>query len=81
MPVDHAVRRRELVVWMRGAADQHNRATGGPGEPGQTTAEADEEVGMAQPARAFRQRTVAGFVLWLEPHAGRRTIGVLPDLW
>ena len=61
--VDHAVGRVELVGRMGEAADHHHRRAHRPGEPGQPARQADEELGVLEPARALLQRAVAGLVL------------------
>src|SRR4029077_14932515 len=45
------------------AADHHHRRADRPGEPGEAAREADEEIGVAQPVRAFEKRPAAGLVL------------------
>ena len=61
--VDDAVRRRELVGRMREAGDHHDRHLAGPGEPGETAGETDEEIRVLDEVDAFLERDVAGEVL------------------
>ena len=83
VPVDHPVRRGEFVGRVGEAADQHHRHAGRPGQPGQPAAEADERLGMPQPARPLGQRPVAGLVLRavrdVVPHQARAVHRLLVD--
>ena len=48
MPVDHPIRGVKLIARVSETADQHHRAAGGPGEPGEAGGKANEEGGVAQ---------------------------------
>src|SRR5262249_37144442 len=68
--VDDAVRRRELIGRMGEATDEHDWLLRRPGEPGEAAREADEELGVTQPAHALGQGPIAGLVL----HAVRNMV-------
>ena len=63
VPVDDAIWRGEFVGRVGKATDHHHLAARRPGQPGQPTGQADEELRMAQPACPLGQRPVAGLVL------------------
>ena len=81
--VDHPIGRGELVRRVGEATDHDHRCSHRPGEPGEPARQTDEEIGVAKPARPFRERPVAGLVLDtvrdLVPHDARAMKRLLVD--